>query len=208
MNWEEYYRDDDWEREAGIAGTEAMTEMASRFIDMVDPADFASVGCGPAAVELKLAERYPEIPFYGFDLSPTIIADNERVAAERGLENIQFAVDELPHLETDRTFDIVYAVGMLYWISEIEDAIRDLYAHVSDGGHLIVNYPNLYLHYEVVNELPAEKRDNAPLVRDRENLLTFDRIGEILGTSPRSYYNLVDGAEHRELKWPIVVVDK
>lgn len=208
MNWEEYYRDDDWEREAGIAGTEAMTEMASRFIDMVDPADFASVGCGPAAVELKLAERYPEIPFYGFDLSPTIVADNERVAAERGLENIQFAVDELPHLETDRTFDIVYAVGMLYWISEIEDAIRDLYAHVSDGGHLIVNYPNLYLHYEVVNELPAEKRDNAPLVRDRENLLTFDRIGEILGTSPRSYYNLVDGAEHRELKWPIVVVDK
>lgn len=97
---------------------------------------------------------------------------------------------------------------MLYWIREIEDAIRDLYAHVKEGGHLVVNYPNLYLHYEVVNELPEEERDNAPLVRDGENLLTFDRIGEILGTKPRSYYNMIDGTEYRKLKWPIVVVEK
>lgn len=72
----------------------------------------------------------------------------------------------------------------------------------------MVNYPNLYLQYEVVNELSPEERNNAPLVRDRENLLTFDRVGEILGAKPRSYYNMVDGAEHRELKWLIVVVER
>jgi trans-aconitate methyltransferase len=208
MNWEEHYREEDWEREAGIAGKEAMTAMASRFIDMVEPADFASVGCGPAAIELELAERYPDIRFYGYDLSETVIEDDERVAEERGLENVHFAVDELPHLETDRTFDVVYAVGMLYWTRETEAAVRDLYDHVDEGGHLVLNYPNLYLHYEIVNELSQEDRDTAPLVRDKENLLTFDRVGEILGAKPRSYYNMVDGAEHRELKWPIVVVEK
>lgn len=208
MNWNEFYSGDEWEREAGIAGTEEMTTMASRFIEMVDPADLASVGCGPAAAELELAAGYPDVEFYGFDLSEAIIVNNRRVADERGLENIHFAVDALPDLETDRCFDVVNAVGMLYWIEDTEAAVRDLYDRVTDGGHLVVNYPNLYLHYEVVNELPDEKRDNVPLVRDAENLLTFDRVGELLGSKPRSYYNLVDGRQHRELKWPIVVVGK
>lgn len=208
MNWEEYYRGDEWERTAGIAGTEAMTEMAARFVEMVDPDDFASVGCGPGAVELELAERFPDVEFYGYDLSEAIVDDNRRVADERGLDNVHFAVDELPGLRTDRPFDVVYAVGMLYWIRDVEAAVRDLYEHVAEGGHLVVNYPNRYLHYEVRNELPPEERDNAPLVRDGENLLTFDRVGEILGAKPRSYYDMVDGAEHRELKWPIVVVER
>ena len=206
--WDEYYRGDEWEREAGIAGTAAMTEMAGRFIDMVEPADFASVGCGPAAVELELAERYPDVEFYGFDRSPAIVEDDRREAEARGLDNVQFAVDALPRLETDRRFDVVYAVGMLYWVREIEDAIEDLYAHVRDGGRLVVNYPNRYLHYEVLDEESDADRDVAPLVRDAENLMTFDEVGRLLGSKPRSYYNLVAGEKHRELKWPIVVVEK
>ena len=206
--WDEYYRGDEWEREAGIAGTAGMTEMAGRFIDMVEPADFASVGCGPAAVELELAERHPDVEFYGFDRSPAIVEDDRREAEARGLDNVQFAVDALPRLETDRRFDVVYAVGMLYWVREIEDGIEDLYAHVRDGGRLVVNYPNRYLHYEVLDEESDADRDVAPLVRDAENLMTFDEVGRLLGSKPRSYYNLVGGETHRELKWPIVVVEK
>lgn len=59
MKWEERYRSDEWERNAGIAGTGPMTEMASRFIDIVEPANFTSVGCGPAAVELRLGRAVP-----------------------------------------------------------------------------------------------------------------------------------------------------
>lgn len=208
MDWDAYYREADWEREAAIAGEEAMTALADRFIAFSDPDDFVSVGCGPAAVLFRLAERHPEIEFYGLDLSETIIAANRQVAVDRGLDNVQFAVDTLPALATDQTFDVVYCVGMIYWIEAIEAAVRELYAHVNDGGYLVLNYPNRYLHYEVVKELDEEKRENVPLVRDEENLLTFDEVGEILGTKPRSYYNLVDGPEHRELKWPIVVVEK
>lgn len=208
MDWEAYYRDGDWEREAGIAGAEVMTTLADRFIAYSDPGDFLSVGCGPAAVLFGLAERHPEIEFYGLDRSETVIADDERVAADRGLDNVHFVVDTLPGLAIERTFDVVYCVGMIYWVEAIERAVEELYVHVNDGGHLVLNYPNRYLHYEVVNELAEEKRDNAPLVRDGENLLTFDDVGALLGTTPRSYYTLVDGAEHRELKWPIVVVEK
>ncbi|PSP67537.1 class I SAM-dependent methyltransferase [Halobacteriales archaeon QS_1_69_70] len=206
--WDEYYRGDEWEREAGIAGTAGMAEMAGRFIDMVEPADFASVGCGPAAAEFELAERYPEVEFYGFDRSPAIVEDDRREADARGLDNVQFAVDALPRLETDRRFDVVYAVGMLYWVREIEDAIVDLYTHVREGGQLVVNYPNRYLHYEVLDEESDADRDVAPLVRDAENLMTFDEVGRLLGSKPRSYYTLVGAEDHRELKWPIVVVEK
>lgn len=89
----------------------------------------------------------------------------------------------------------------------MDRAVRDLYDHVAEGGYLVVNYPNRYLHYEVASELDEDGQTNIPLVRDRENLLTFDRVGE-LRVKPRSYYNLVDGRERREVKWPIVVVEK
>lgn len=46
-------------------------------------------------------------------------------------------------------------------LAKLITGLETLYEHVNDGGYLVVNYPNLYLHYEVVNELPAEKRDNA-----------------------------------------------
>jgi hypothetical protein len=72
----------------------------------------------------------------------------------------------------------------------------------------VVNYPNRYLHYEVLDEESDADRDVAPLVRDAENLMTFDEVGRLLGSKPRSYYNLVGGEKHRELKWPIVVVEK
>lgn len=208
MDWKAYYREEDWDREAGIAGAEAMTTMADRFIAYSDPADVVSVGCGPAAVLFRLADRHPDIEFYGLDRSETVIEANRDLADDRSLDNIHFAVDSLPRLASDRTFDVVYCVGALYWTEAIETALEDLYAHVAAGGHLVVNYPNRYLHYEVVNELPAEKRENVPLVRDAENLLTFDRVGALLDSKPKSYYNLVDGAEHREVKWPIVVVEK
>lgn len=208
MNWEEYYRTEDWDRDAGVAGAEAMTTLATRFVEYSDPADFASVGCGPAAVLFRLAESYPETEFYGFDISETVVAENRAHAAELGLDNVQFAVDSLPELATDRTFDVVYSIGTLFFVRAVERALEDLYAHVDEGGYLVVNYPNLYLHYEVMRELDEDGQSNIPLVRDRENLLTFDRVGEILGAKPRSYYNLVDGREHREVKWPIVVAEK
>lgn len=208
MDWEEYYRTEDWDRDAAVAGTEAMTTLASRFVEYSDPATFASVGSGPAAVLFGLAEAYPDIDFFGFDISETVIAANRSHADELGLDNVRFAVDSLPELSTDRTFDVVYSIGALFFVRAVERALRDLYDHVAGGGHLVVNYPNLYLHYEVMSELDEDGRTNVPLVRDRENLLTFDRVGELLGAKPRSYYNLVDGREYREVKWPIVVVEK
>lgn len=207
MDWEEYYRTEDWDRDAGVAGTEAMTTLASRFVEYCDPSDFASVGCGPAAVLFGLAEAYPDIDFYGFDISETVIAANRSHTEELGPDNVRFDVDSLPELSTDRTFDVVYSIGTLYFVRAVERAVRDLYDHVAEGGHLVVNYPNRYLHYEVLSELDEAGQTNIPLVRDRENLLTFDRVGELLGAKPRSYYNLVDGREHREVKWPIVVVE-
>lgn len=208
VDWEEYYSEGDWERDAGVAGVEAMTAMADRFLAFAEPAEFASVGCGPAAVLFGLAESHPDVDFFGFDISETVVAANRDHAADLGLDNVHFEVDSLPELATDRKFDVVYSIGTLFFVREGERALEDLYEHVSNGGYLVVNYPNRYLHYEVVNELDEDGQSKIPLVRDRENLLTFDRVGEILGTKPRSYYNLVDGEEHREVQWPIVVLQK
>lgn len=193
-----------------------MADLLARFLETVAadggefPADLASFGCGPAVVPFELAERFPDLDVYGYDLSETVVRDNRRLAAERGLENLRFAVDELPDLTTDREFDVVYCVATLYFVADPEPALRALYDRVREGGYLIVNYPTEQLRRVVREEFDERKREAFRLVRDGKNLITRERVGEVLGAEPRDYWSAVDAAAviDENPEWPTVYVER
>lgn len=222
MDWERFYREADYDRCAYLAGEE-MADLLARFVERAAtpddggpetvgdrPADLASFGCGPAVVPFALAERFPELDVYGYDLSETVVRDNRRLADERGLDNLHFAVDELPNLETDRRFDVVYCVATLYFVADPEPALRALYDRVRPGCHLVVNYPTEELRRVVREEFDERKREAFHLVRDGVNLLTRERVGEVLGTEPRDYWTAVGADEviDDRPEWPTVYVEK
>ncbi|WP_121821182.1 class I SAM-dependent methyltransferase [Halostella salina] len=224
MDWEQFYREADYDRCAYLAGEE-MADLLARFLERVAggggaggntggsgefPADLASFGCGPAVVPFALAERYPDLDVYGYDLSETVVRDNRRLADERGLDNLSFAVDELPDLSTDRRFDVVYCVATLYFVADPEPALRALYDRVRPGGHLIVNYPTAELQQVVREEFDERKREAFHLVRDGENLITCERVGEVLDAEPRDYWAAVDADDVIEEtpESPVVYVEK
>ncbi|RBI62988.1 class I SAM-dependent methyltransferase [halophilic archaeon] len=210
MDWERFYEEADYDRCAYLGG-EAMVDLAERFFERVGvPDDFASVGCGPAVCPFALADRYPDAEFVGLDLSPTVVADNRERAAERGLENLDFAVDSLPSLDVDRRFDVVYCVATLYFVVDAERAVAELYDRVREGGHLVLNYPNRYSRARFDREFEGRKREAFELVLEGENLLSYEAIRAATGGRPRSYWRLVD-AEDREFAdraRPCVVVEK
>ncbi|WP_135822010.1 class I SAM-dependent methyltransferase [Halostella litorea] len=217
MDWERFYREADYDRCAYLAGEE-MADLLARFVERVAdgdaaggrPADLASFGCGPAVVPFALAERFPDLDVYGYDLSETVVRDNRRLAAERGLDNLSFAVDELPDLTTDRRFDVVYCVATLYFVAGPEAALRALYDRVRPGGHLVVNYPTEELQRVVREEFDERKREAFHLVRDGENLLTREEVAAVLGAEPRDYWEAVDADEVIEERpeWPTVYVER
>ncbi|WP_227353184.1 class I SAM-dependent methyltransferase [Haladaptatus salinisoli] len=210
MDWERFYRRADYDRCAYIGG-ERMADLAGRLFDRVGtPDDFASVGCGPAVVPFRLAERYPDTEFFGFDLSETVVRDNNEKATVEGVENLQFAVGSLPDLDTDRQFDVVYCVATLYFVEEPRRAIESLYARVRDGGHLVLNYPNEASREQFDEEFEGRKRESFELVLSGANLISEDVVREVTGAETRNYWELV-GAEDEEFAdsaTPCVVAEK
>lgn len=210
MDWEAFYREADYDRRAYLAG-DGMAEFAARYVDRFGPFDsFASVGCGPAVVPFALADAFPGMDVWGFDVSETVVRDDRERAADVGLDNLQFAVDALPDLGTHRQFDVVYSVATLYFVRDAEAAVRSLYDRVAPGGHLVVNYANRALQSHVDAEFEGRKRDAFGLVLDGENLLTADEIGELLDAEPHDYWTLVDAVGHESLgpDTPCVSVEK
>ncbi|MFC3960315.1 class I SAM-dependent methyltransferase [Halovivax cerinus] len=192
--WERVYDESDYDRRAYLGGEE-MVDCLSRFVDRFGPfEDVVSVGCGPAVVPFALAERRPSISITGLDAAEPVVTDNRDLAAERGLENLSFAVDTLPDLDVDRQFDLVYCVATLYFVREAERAVERLFEHVRPGGYLVLNYPNERTR-SWARENGADKTVDFSLVAEGENVLSRDGIGRLLGAEPRDYWTAVDAAD-------------
>ncbi len=211
MDWEaEFYAATDWERGAYVGG-EDMADHLATFLDRVGvPESVCSVGCGPAAAEFSVAERYPDTEFRCYDIAPSVVAANREKAREEGLDNVSFAVDSLPDLAVEGAFGLVYCVAVLYFVADVEDALRALYDRVAPGGHLVFTYPNSYLRAWVRDLPEGQKREAFSLVEVGRNLLTYDDVEDLLGTRPRSYWTFVGARdeEYASRRAPAVFVPK
>lgn len=211
MDWDEFYRNADYDRCIYLRG-EAMVDYLERFLERFGPFErVASVGCGPGGVLFALASRYPDTEFHGIDISEQVVADNRERAAERGLENLTFAVDALPALETDEQFDLVYSAATLFFVPDTAEAVADLYDHVADGGYLVVNYPDPECPVRFDQWLEGRRREAFDLVLAGENVLSSADIRECCDTEPRDYWDAVDAAEDESFlvaKTPMVYLEK
>lgn len=196
FDWErDFYAADDWDRGAYLGGEDMPGHLATFFEDVGVPDSIADVGCGPALVPFELAPEYTDTEFHCYDVAPSVVEANRQRASEAGLSNLRFAVASLPDLGVDREFDLVYCMATLYFVADAERALRELYDLVTPGGTLVCNYPNRYTRTWVVEEADAEKREAFDLVARGENLLSYERIGELLGRTPRSYWSAVGASD-------------
>lgn len=208
IDWHRFWNEAEGDRRASASpGAYGKADLLSRFFEQVGaPGDLASFGCGPADLLFGLAERYPDLALYGYDAAPSIVEASRERAAGEGID-VEFSQGVLPDLMVDRRFDLVYCYATLHYVEDAERALRNLYARVRDGGHLVFNYPNRLTPAEYqrimagdvegVEVDPEAFADRFRLVLDRENLLSYERIQEVLGSWPRSYWSAVDAPDER-----------
>ncbi|NHN41743.1 class I SAM-dependent methyltransferase [Halorubellus sp. JP-L1] len=199
FSWESHYEDGDWDRGAYVGGDD-MADHLDGFLDHAargerDPVEsLASVGCGPAAAEFAVAERRPDVDVHCYDAAPAVVDANRVKADEEGLENVSFDVAALPDTGIDRTFDVVYCMAVLYFVRDATATLRELWRLTAPGGHLVLTYPNRNMQSwaQGLDETDHDKRDAFSLVAAGENLLSYDRIHDVLGAHPRNYWTAVD----------------
>lgn len=188
--WKQVY-EGDYDRRSYLAGEEMVTHATTFFERVGTPETVASVGCGPAVTEFHLAERFPETTFACYDVAEQVVEDNAELASERDLENITFEVASLPDLELGQGFDVVYCVATLYFVADVETALRSLYDHVEDGGYLVVSYPTERLQ-EQIARAPESKQSLFEPVLEGRNVTTADEIADLLDAPVESYWSMVD----------------
>ena len=110
------------------------------WLDVAPDARVLDVGCGVGRWSSLLAARGAMVT--GMDLSPTMIAEAQRRAAERGVaDRCRFLVQDLAHLEAGERFDLVLGVTVLQHILDpaaLRSAVRRMADHLAPGGRMVL----------------------------------------------------------------------
>lgn len=114
------------------------------WFDIAPGARVLDVGCGVGRWSSLLAARGARVT--GMDLSPTMIAEAKRRAAENGVaDRCRFLVQDLAQLdagpEADQKFDLVLGVTVLQHILDsaaLRSAVQRMVEHLAPGGRMVL----------------------------------------------------------------------
>jgi SAM-dependent methyltransferase len=226
IDWNQYWQEaDDVYRDDANGSAEYVVDPLLEFLAATGaPASYADVGCGGGAVVFEVARRYPGATVVGYDAAEPALEATRQRAREAGLENVALERAVLPAFEPGEQFDVVSAFFTLCYVADVERALRTLYDAVAPGGHLVITYHNRFARsiFEGIAESPHDHLDESTawhpetfadrfeLVLEGENLLSYERIQDVLGTWPRSVWSVAEDAE-RYGAWrqnPLVYVPK
>ncbi|MEU8887996.1 methyltransferase domain-containing protein [Streptomyces sp. NPDC048442] len=94
------------------------------------------IGCGPGTITADLATLVgPEGHVTGVDFAAGVLDQARRTAADRGLENIEFARADVHALGfPDGSFDVVHAHQVLQHVGDPDAALREMRRVCRPGG--------------------------------------------------------------------------
>jgi SAM-dependent methyltransferase len=116
-------------------------------VDADKPFNYVELGCGNGYSTALLAAANPQGRFTGVDFNPTHIHSGTRLAADAGLENIQFL--EMSFAETLSAnlpkLDFIGLHGVISWINAENRAhiVSFIRQHLNPSGLLYVSYNSL-----------------------------------------------------------------
>jgi ubiquinone/menaquinone biosynthesis C-methylase UbiE len=183
MNFEEikkYWED----RAAGDSSAQSTTEdfylreiefnALSDRIQRYSPARVADVGCGDGRTTARLANKYPNVSFMGFDYASFMIENAKQLHDYGGLSNIRF--EQLDICQgLNNLFNLIYTTRCLINLPSWDlqkVAIKNIYEALTSGG--------VYLMVESFTEGQANfnqvrKNFGLPEIPVREHNFLFER---------------------------------
>ncbi|MEU8618460.1 class I SAM-dependent methyltransferase [Streptomyces sp. NPDC048623] len=97
--------------------------------------DVLDVGCGPGTISADLAARVAPGRVTAVDHAEEVLSKARAAAAERGVDNVEFAVADVHALDfPDDSFDIVHAHQVLQHVGDPVQALREMRRVCRPGG--------------------------------------------------------------------------
>ncbi|TJZ54415.1 class I SAM-dependent methyltransferase [Streptomyces piniterrae] len=97
------------------------------------------IGCGPGTITADLAALVPDGEVIGLEHAPAVLEQARTTAADRGIENVRFAVGDVHALDyPDDTFCVVHAHQVLQHVGDPVQALREMRRVTKPGGIVAV----------------------------------------------------------------------
>ena len=94
-------------------------------------------GCGPGSYILPLAELAgPSGKIYALDINPLAIKEVKRIAARKGIENIETIESDCNTGLSDNYVNVVILYDTFHEFSQPDDVLRELHRVLKSGGTL------------------------------------------------------------------------
>ncbi|MFF7245893.1 class I SAM-dependent methyltransferase [Embleya sp. NPDC008237] len=121
---------------------------AAYLLDSLKPhMKILDIGCGPGTITADLAALVPDGHVTGVDHAPDVLEQARATAAERGLDNLDFATADVHALDyPDDTFCVVHAHQVLQHVGDPVQALREMYRVTKPGGIIAArdaDYPTM-----------------------------------------------------------------
>jgi ubiquinone/menaquinone biosynthesis C-methylase UbiE len=109
-------------------------------IGLAPGASVLDVGCGAGAVALPAAQIVGQDGrVIGVDLSAGLLARAREKVVAQGLANIEFRIEDMTALQyPDEHFDAVVSAFSIFFVSDIEGLVGELWRMVKPGGTLAI----------------------------------------------------------------------
>ncbi len=113
------------------------------------------VGCGPGTLTADLAVAVDPGHVVAIDQEPAVLREAAGVAAERGIDTIEFRAGDVYDIDADDgTFDVVHAHQVLQHLSDPVRALREMARVTRPGGIVAARDAD----YSAMTWYPADER--------------------------------------------------
>jgi len=129
--------------------------MAEALLALLPPVEAADLGAGEGAVAFLLARRAVRV--YAVDSSPQMVEYGRRLAAERGVRNVEYRLGDLESLPLEAaSVDVAFFSQSLHHAQHPERAVKEARRILRPGGRVVILDLARH-HHEEARELYADE---------------------------------------------------
>ena len=106
--------------------------------NLLEESYILEAGCGTGNTIIKLAETCPTGNFTGVDMTINSLKIAKKNADLKNLKNLHFEEQNILNMNLGKKFNIIFCIGVLHHLSDMEKGMQSLINHLSDDGYLIM----------------------------------------------------------------------
>jgi SAM-dependent methyltransferase len=134
---------------AGLAPYRDMLDEVVAAMELRPGMRVLDAGCGTGALEVRLAERHPEVEVVAVDASPAMLERARRRAWSISPRLVDADIDDFLAKEKGR-FDRVVSVNVIWALADPRRTIEHMTDHLVQGGRMVHTTPRWRFRFDVI----------------------------------------------------------